>query len=364
MIRRREALFGAVGLIGAAGAVCEVGAAPRRPLVIAHRGASGERPEHTMAAYRLAIEQGADFVEPDLVMTRDGHLICRHENELSSTTDIAMRGEFRDRRATKRVEGVEQQGWFAEDFTLEELRALKCKERLPLLRPASAAYDGQDAIPTLDEVLELARSESERLDRDIGVYPEMKHPSHFAQIGLSMPDVLRARLDANGMNRRSAPIIVQCFEVQALRSLRLQGVRTRLAFLIAAEGGPFDQTLAGRPRAYAEYLAGDLSDVSDFADGLNVDKSLVAPKMEDGRVVASTDIVTRAHAARLFVHAWTFRAENQFLPEDLRRGDPAHLDYHRQHGDFATEVRSFAEVGVDGIFTDFPARAIEALLEP
>jgi glycerophosphoryl diester phosphodiesterase len=350
--------LGAAALAGAASVPEGAFGAPRRPLVIAHRGACGERPEHTMAAYRLAIEQGADFIETDLVMTKDGRLVCRHENELSTTTDVALRREFRDRQTTKVIDGAERSGWFTEDFMLEELRELRCNERLPLLRPASAAYDGQEAMATFEELYEFARSESVRLRRTIGLYPEMKHPTHFAQMGLAMPDALRGFLDAKELNSRSAPVIVQCFEEQALRSLRVQGVRTRLVFLASADGGPYDQTVAGRPRAYADYLASGLAGVRDFADGLGVDKTIIAPM---GGAGAVQDIIARAHDARLFVHAWTFRAENQFLPAELRRGDPAQPDFGRQHGDLAAEIRSFAEADVDGIITDFPAYAIEAL---
>lgn len=363
MMRRREIILGAMA---AASCASPPAAAPvifRRgpPLVIAHRGASGERPEHTMGAYRLAIAQGANFIEPDLVMTRDGHLICRHENEISGTTDIADRREFADRRVTKSIDGQEVQGWFTEDFTLAELRTLFCKERLPELRPDNVQYDGQEPIPTFEEVFALARDESARLGRTIGLYPEMKHPTHFLQAGLSMPDALRAFLQANGLDRREAPVFVQCFEEAALRSLRLQGVRARLVFLVAAEGGPYDRIMAQRPRAYAEYLAAPMNELREFCDGLGVEKSLVLPVGPDGAFGPPSDIVERAHEASMLVHAWTFRAENYFLPPSLRRGDPSAADYMRRHGDLAAEIRSFVATGIDGIFTDFPALAAAAL---
>jgi glycerophosphoryl diester phosphodiesterase len=188
----------------------------------------------------------------------------------------------------------------------------------------------------------------------------MKHPTHFARIGLAMSDALRQFLEAKQLNRRGAPVIVQCFEEQALRSLRVQGVRTRLVFLVSADGGPYDQTVAGRPRTYADYIASGLAEVREFADGLGVDKAIIA--LTNG-VAAAQDVIARAHEARLFVHAWTFRPENHFLPADLRRGDPARSDFARLHGDLAAEVRRFAEADVDGIITDFPAYAIEALTQ-
>lgn len=362
MMRRRDVLIGAAALAG-----CASGAAPTllpgvaRPLIIAHRGASGERPEHTMAAYRRAVEQGADYIEPDLVLTKDGHFVCRHENEISQTTDIADRPEFADRRATKRIDGGDVTGWFTEDFTLEELRTLRCKERLPQLRPANAAFDGQEQIPTFQDVFEFARDESQRLRRTVGLYPELKHPSHFASLGLPMPDAMRTFLESNNLNRREAPVFVQCFEEFALRSLRLQGVRTRLIFLCSATGGPYDQILARRPRTYADYLEFGLGDIREFADGVGVEKTLIIPRDESGHSAAPTDLVARAHAARLLVHAWTFRAENHFLPAELRIGDPAASpDYERRLGDAAAELRAFAQLGVDGLFTDHPGIAVSA----
>ncbi len=365
-MRRRD-----VVLAGAALAACaSIEEAPvawrrARPLIIAHRGASGARPEHTLSAYRLAITQGADFIEPDLVATRDGRLICRHENEISQTTDIADHREFADRRVTKIIDGVETQGWFTEDFTLAELRTLRCKERLPQLRPDNTAFDGQDPIPTLEEVWALAQEESVLAGRvgarAIGIYPELKHPTHFLNAGLSLPDLLRAFLNANGLNRREAPIFLQCFEETALRALRLQGVASRLVFLMSSEGGPYDQAARGRMRPYADYLAAPLQDIREFADGLGLEKSLVLAPNEADVLGPPSDLVRRAHEAGMPVHVWTFRAENHFLPPSLQRGDPAAGDFPRMHGDFAAEVRAFAAAGVDGLFTDFPALAAAAL---
>ncbi|NWG54516.1 MAG: glycerophosphodiester phosphodiesterase [Hydrogenophilaceae bacterium] len=363
MLRRRDVLAGAAALAGCSSVTVSAppGFAGARPLVIAHRGASGERPEHTMAAYRRAIERGCDFIEPDLVMTKDGHFICRHENELSGTTDVADRREFRDRRVVKLIDGVETIGWFSEDFTLAEIRTLLTRERIPELRPANTQYDRQEPIPTFQEVFELARDESERTGRIIGLYPELKHPTHFHTRGLAMPDAMARFLRENNLDRANAPVFVQCFEEQALRALRIQGVRTRLVFLMSADGGPYDQVVARRARAYREYLEGDLAALHEFADALGLEKTLIIPRDENGASLPPTDVVRRATAARLPVHAWTFRAENAFLPVELRRGDPDAPDYARQHGDLAAEILAFARLGVEGVFTDHPGEARRAL---
>lgn len=362
MLHRRDVLLGAAALAGCSGVNVSAppGFSSARPLVIAHRGASGERPEHTMAAYRRAIELGCDFIEPDLVMTKDGHFVCRHENELSGTTDVADRREFRDRRVVKMIDGVETVGWFSEDFTLEELRTLLTRERIPELRPANSQYDHQEPIPTFQEVFELARDESER-GRIIGLYPELKHPTHFRTRGLSMPDAMGRFLRENNLDSASAPVFVQSFEEQALRALRIQGVRTRLVFLMSAEGGPYDQVAARRPRTYQEYLESDLAAIHEFADALGLEKSLLIPRDQNGASLPPTDLMARATAARLPVHVWTFRAENAFLPSELRRGDPTAADYARRHGDLAAEILAFARLGVEGLFTDHPGEARRAL---
>ncbi|MGE0830124.1 MAG: glycerophosphodiester phosphodiesterase family protein [Hyphomonadaceae bacterium] len=359
-MRRRDFILGASSsALALSGCATAPNAAPlspraRRPLIIAHRGASGERPEHTMAAYQLAIEQGADFIEPDLVLTRDGHLICRHDNELSRTTDIADRREFRLRRTTKQVDGVETEGWFSEDFTLEELKTLYCREPLAELRPENSSFN-EERIPTLMDVFELARDQSAALGRTIGLYPEMKHPTHFLRYNLIMTDKVRDFLRANGLDRRDAPVFVQCFEEQPLRSLKLQDVRTPLSFLMSAAGGPYDRMAAQRAINYPDYLAGPLQPLREFADVLAVEKTLIVPRDAANAAGAPTDLIARAHIAGLGVHAWTFRAENYFLPPEHRRGDPTAADFQRQHGDLAGELQTFAQLGVDGVFTDFPA---------
>lgn len=318
-----------------------------RPLAIAHRGASGERPEHTLGAYRLAIAQGADYIEPDLVMTRDGVLVCRHENEISATTDVAARPEFAARRARKPVDGVSAEGWWAEDFTLAELKTLRCRERLPQLRPGNTAFDGQEEIPTFAEVLDLALSAGK------GVYPELKHPTYLRERGLDPLPAFIGAVRAAGGQQAADRLFVQCFEIWPLVDLaQMSSLRWRCVQLAAASGGPWDR----RDLNYAEMLSDEgLRRIADYAHGVGVEKSLIVPRDASGASAPPTDLVARAHAAGLAVHAWTFRAENYFLPAELRRGEsPA------AHGDLDAELRTFYAAGVDGVFCDFPAAAVAA----
>lgn len=334
---------------------------PRRPLIIAHRGASGERPEHTLGAYRLAIAQGADFIEPDLVPTRDGHLVARHENEIGGTTDVADHPRFAARLATRQVDGAAVTGWFTEDFTLEELKTLRCRERLPQLRPANTAFDGQETIPTLDEVIALARSESARLGRTIGIYPETKHPSYFEALGLSFDRPLLSALEAAGWSTADAPVFIQSFEVTNLQRLATQ-TRVRLVQLVDATGAPFDATVSGHATSYRAMITPQgLAAMAGYAAGLGPAKALVVPRDPTGASAPPSSLVAQAHAAGLVVHPWTFRAENMFLPSELRRGDPSDPAYPRQAGDLAAEVRQFAATGIDGLFADFPGLAAAAL---
>ncbi|WP_243451900.1 glycerophosphodiester phosphodiesterase [Sphingosinicella soli] len=316
--------------------------AAERPIVIAHRGASGLLPEHTIAAYTKAIEDGADFIEPDLVATRDGVLVARHENEISGTTDVAARPEFADREVTKVIDGVAVTGWFTENFTLAELKTLRARERLPELR--GTANDGRFEIPTLDEIIALAKA------RGVGVYPETKHPSYFAAIGLPLEAKLVAALDAAGWRTAEAPVFIQSFEVNNLKQLRkMTGVR--LVQLVAGEGAPADG--AGR---YAEMLTpAGLKAIAAYADGIGPEKTLIIPRGPDMRLMEPTRLVANAHAAGLKVHPWTFRAENHFLPADHKRGDDP-----RAHGDLVAEIRAYLATGVDGIFSDFTAEAVAA----
>ncbi|WP_448502029.1 glycerophosphodiester phosphodiesterase [Sphingomonas sp.] len=311
-----------------------------RPIVIAHRGASGERPEHTLAAYDLAIEQGADFIEPDLVPTKDGVLVARHENDISDTTDVAERPEYAGRRTSKTIDGVEHTGWFTEDFTLAELKTLRAKERLPLLRPENARFDGQFDVPTLAEVIALAKRRSAETGRVIGIYPETKHPTYFAAIGLPLEDALLAELKAAGWDSADAPVFIQSFEVDNLKALAKR-TKVRLVQLVASSGGPAD----GAHTSYADMLTPEgLRAIAAYASGLGPEKPLVIDS--NG---SATPLVADAHTAGLVVHPWTFRAENTFLPASDRTGvDP------RAHGRLAEEIARHLSAGVDGFFTDFP----------
>ncbi|RZJ19494.1 MAG: glycerophosphodiester phosphodiesterase [Brevundimonas sp.] len=311
------------------------------PLVIAHRGASGERPEHTRTAYELAIDQGADVIEPDLVMTRDGHLVVRHENEIGGTTDVADHPRFADRRTTRTIDGQPVTGWFTEDCTLAEIQTLRARERLPDLRPANTAFDGQEPILTFDDVIAIARDASRRTGRRIAIAPELKHPSHFAALGLPMENAFVATLQRHGLTGPDAPVLIQCFEVGALERLAAR-IDAPLLQLVAAAGGPVD-----RPDlSYAAMLTPDgLNAVSRYARWIGAEASLI--EADDG---GRTSLIADAHAAGLKVAVWTLRAENAFLPPLDRRSDsPA------AYGDLAARFTRLSAQGVDAVFTDHPA---------
>ena len=312
------------------------------PVVIGHRGASGYRPEHTLASYRLAIAQGADYIEPDLVSTKDGVLVARHENEIGGTTDVADHPEFADRRTTKVIDGRSVTGWFTEDFTWEELRTLRAKERLPQVRPDNTAYDGQGRIPSFDQVLKLARRAG------VGVYPETKHPTYFDSIGLSLEEPLVAALRKRHWDDADDPVIVQSFETANLRELDTM-VDVPLAQLVDGSGRPYDFTVAGDPRTYTDLLTPEgLAGIASYADGLGVHKDRVLPRT-DGATTVPSAVVGDAHDAGLLVHVWTLRLENQFMATNFRVGiDP------NAPGDLEKEARAFLDAGVDGIFSDNP----------
>jgi glycerophosphoryl diester phosphodiesterase len=292
----------------------------RRAVVIAHRGASGERPEHTLESYRRAIEQGADYIEPDLVVTRDGVLVARHENEIGGTTDVEAHPEFASRRRTQVIDGETMTGWFTEDFTLAEIKTLRARERLPELRPANRAFDGRFEVPTFEEIMRLALSANRsRPDGPkIGVYPETKHPAHFAKLGLPQESAVLDTLRRSGYADPPSPVFIQSFDPKNLRQLR------------GMTGLPLVQLL--------EHELGDLERISEYADAIGIAKSL-----------ATQASVAGAHAHGLAVHVWTFRAENEFLPDDLKVGGaPA------AHGDLPGEIARYLGYGIDGFFTDFP----------
>lgn len=322
------------------------------PILIAHRGASGERPEHTLASYQRAIDQGADYIEPDLVLTKDGVLVARHENEISETTDVAARPEFAARKRAQTIDGAAKSGWFTEDFTLAELKTLRAKERLPQLRPANTAFDGQFEVPTFDEILELIKANEAKLGRRIGVYPETKHPSHFVSIGLPHEAALMATLTRFGYKKRDDLVFIQSFEIGNLKALRSK-TKLRLIQLIEARGGPTDAPAL----RYADMISPEgLKAIAAYADGIGPDKSLVIPRDASGALGQPTTLVRDAHSVGLAVHPWTFRRENYFLPSGQRSGaDPA------QAGDLASEIAAFVAAGVDGLFSDNSAEARAAL---
>jgi glycerophosphoryl diester phosphodiesterase len=294
--------------------------------VIAHRGASGERPEHTLGSYKLAIDEGADYIEPDLVMTRDRVLIARHENEISGTTDVAQHPEFADRRRTQLIDGESMSGWFTEDFTLSEIKSLRARERLPELRPQNCRYDGQYTVPTFDEIMQLimAANRQPGRNRPIGVYPETKHPAHFKGIGLPLELAVLDALHRYQYASAGSPVFIQSFDPNNLRQLR--GV-TRL---------PLVQLL--------EHELADVGDIANYADAIGIAKVLATP-----------EAVRAAHSAKLKVHVWTFRAENEFLPADLRSGEGRAV-----HGNLDAEICRYLDRGIDGFFVDFPAVGVRA----
>lgn len=325
------------------------------PVVIAHRGASGYRPEHTLAAYLLAIRMGADFVEPDLVTTSDGVLVARHENEISGTTDVANHPEFAGRYTTKAVDGRSIVGWFTEDFTLDELKTLRAKERLPGVRPRNTRYDGKYEIPTFDEVLDLVRRESDRRGEVIGVYPETKHPTYFASLGLPLEKPLAADLRRHRLNRRNARVFVQSFETGSLRSLSRM-VKVPLVQLIGASGSPYDLAAGDDPCTYADLVTPEgLRGIAGYADCIGAAKDLVLPRDAAGETTGPSRLVDDAHAAGLGVHVWTLRDENQFMATNFRiGGDPT------AKGDAIAEYQAFLEAGVDGVFSDYSDTAVAA----
>ncbi len=324
-------------------------------LVIAHRGASGYLPEHTLAAYALAIEQCADFIEPDLVSTSDGVLVARHENEISGTTDVAGHPEFAGRHSTKTIDGVAVSGWFTEDFTLAELKTLRAEERIPEVRPENATHDGESQVPTLQEVIDLARSSRTCDGNVVGIYPETKHPSYFDSIGLSMEEELVAVLHANRYRGPRAAAFIQSFEVSNLQELAGM-TQLPLVQLVNCDGQPADFAVAGDDRTYADLVTpAGLAFVASYADGIGACKDVLIPRNPDGTLAQASPVIGDAHHARLLVHGWTFRRENRFLPVDYRRGtDP------NASGDMVGEVQAFLGAGMDGFFTDNPDLGAEA----
>ncbi|WP_338847329.1 glycerophosphodiester phosphodiesterase [Massilia sp. W12] len=327
-------------------------------VVIGHRGASALRPEHTLAAYTKAIEDGADIIEPDLVPSKDGFLVARHENEISGTTNVADKPEFAARKTTKLIDNVSVTGWFTEDFTLAELKTLRAKERIPQNRPGNTQYDGQFEIPTLQEVIALAQAQSKAKGRVIGIYPETKHPSYFKSIGLPLEKRLVDALHAAGYRGPKAAVFIQSFEVSNLQEIR-QMTDLPIVQLLSANGQPEDFRLRGDTRKYADLAQpAGLREIARYANGIGPSKDMIIARTAQNRLGAPSALVANAHAAGLLLHPYTFRPENPFLPADLRSGDPASPS---TRGDMAAELKLFLQAGIDGFFTDDPAVGRAAL---
>lgn len=307
----------------------------REPWIIGHRGVPGERLEHTAPSYLLAIEYGADFIEPDVVATRDGVLVVRHENEIGTTTDIADRPEFADRRTTKTVDGVELTGWFTEDLTLEEIKTLRTRERIADLRPGNAALDGSEPVMTFDEVLELSAAHGGH-----PVYVETKHPSHFLEHGLDLNALVLEALDRHGRNTTSSSDVIQSFETGNLQAIR-EHTPLPLVLLMEKDDAPV------APHQLAE--------IAEYADGIGPHKQLVLQRDVDQRTIGATSLVADAHEVGLLVHPWTMRDENAFLPRELRAGGG-----RAAHGDAIAECLAYFDAGVDGLFSDFTRTAVLA----
>lgn len=318
-------------------------ASSAKPIVIAHRGASAYLPEHTLESYRMAVEMGADFIEPDLVGTKDGALIARHENEISGTTDVAEK--FPERKTTKTVDGRSLEGWFSEDFTLAEIKTLRAKERLSI---RDQSNNGKFQVPTFDEILALVKTESAKRGRIVGVYPETKHPTYFADLGLALEPKLLAALKAAGLDRATPQVFIQSFEVSNLQALKARTGLPLIQLLGAPDERPFDQERAGTALTYGDMMTGrGLEDIAKYAAGVGPYKGVIVPVDRAGAKQPPTDFIARAHAAGLLVHPYTFRPEAAFQAVGYG-GDPV------------AEYCEFLALGADGLFSDAPDRALKA----
>jgi glycerophosphoryl diester phosphodiesterase len=326
------------------------------PIVIGHRGASGYRPEHTRAAYELAVALGADAVEPDIVATRDGVLVVRHENEISGTTDIVDHLEFAGRRTTKVIDGIRLTGWFTEDFTWSELRTLRARERLPALRKSSATFDDRFPLLRLRDVFKLIDRVAGRARRPVGVVAEIKHASYFASIGLPLDGLFAAEVNTAGWNVGDGRLTIECFERSLLDQVYARGIYGKRVFLLEARGKPVDEVALHGVKAphYADFLSEPgLYGLSGQVDGISVPKSLILETDADGHVSGASDLVDAAHAANLEIYCWTLRPENRFLAKTFRRGR-----FRADFGDWRSEFHTIMGTGIDGVFTDHPDLAV------
>ncbi|WP_406251591.1 glycerophosphodiester phosphodiesterase [Streptomyces cyaneofuscatus] len=326
------------------------------PTVIGHRGASGYRPEHTLGSYQLALDLGAHIVEQDLVPTKDGHLVCRHENDITATTDVADHPEFAGRKATKKIDGVSYTGWFTEDFTLAELKTLRATERIPGNRPDNTLYDGRWTIPTFEEVLRWADQEGRKRKKPVWLYVETKHPTYFRSLGLGLEEPLARLLRRYGRDRRNAPLILQSFEPSSVQRLARLVDTPRIVLLSGPTSRPWDFVASGDPRTVADLVTpAGLKWIASYAQGIGPTLDLVIPKDAAGRLTTPTTLVKDAHARGLLLHPYTLRNENSFLPADFRRGtDP------NAYGDVFGAAAAYFATGIDGIFSDHPDTALFA----
>jgi glycerophosphoryl diester phosphodiesterase len=319
------------------------------PAIIGHRGASGYRPEHTFGSYQLALDLGADVIEQDLVPTKDGHLICRHEPEIGGTTDVASHPEFAGRKTTKTIDGVATTGWFTEDFTLAEIKTLRAVERLPAVRQRNTLYNGRWEIPTFEEVLKWADEQGRKRGKAVWLHSETKHPTYFRKLGLGLEEPLAKLLRRYGRDRKNSPQFLESFESGSLRRLGALGIGTPKIFLLdVATSHPYDFVDSGDSRSVADLITPDgLKWVASFAQGIGPTLLLIIPRDAAGKLGKPTTLVRDAHAAGLVLHPYTMRNENTFLPADFVKGTDANA-YGEPFGAF----KVYFEQGIDGIFSD------------
>ncbi|WP_086772229.1 glycerophosphodiester phosphodiesterase [Streptomyces bobili] len=366
----RRAFLGAAAAIGAAGTTLGLSGTARAteaatgsrhggkgiaslpvPTIIGHRGASGYRPEHTLGAYQLALDLGADIVEAgDLVPTKDGHLVCRHEPEIGGTTDVASHPEFAGRRTTKVLDGVSLTGWFTEDFTLAELKTLRATERIPANRPHNTLYNGRWEIPTFEEVLNWQDEQTRKRGKQVWIYPELKHPTYFRRLGLNLEERVAKLLRRHGKDGRNAPVILQSFEPTSIQRLDKMVGNPLVVLLSGATTRPWDFVETGDPRTVADLVTvKGLREIAGYAQGIGPTLDLVVPKDAAGNLTTPTTLVKDAHAAGLILHPYTMRNENPFLPANFRKGTDADA-----YGDVFGAYRAYFATGIDGVFTDQP----------
>ncbi|GCB51011.1 glycerophosphodiester phosphodiesterase [Streptomyces sp. NL15-2K] len=368
----RRALLGAA-VLGAGGAVLGLSGTARAadakhvggggvkslpvPTIIGHRGASGYRPEHTLGAYQLALDLGADIVEAgDLVPTKDGHLVCRHEPEIGGTTDVADHPEFAGRKTTKVLDGVSTTGWFTEDFTLAELKTLRAIERIPANRPHNTLYNGRWEIPTFEEVLKWQDEQTRKRGKQVWIYPELKHPTYFRKLGLGLEERVAKVLRKYRKDRWNAPVIVQSFEPTSIQRLNKLVDNPLVVLLSGATTRPWDFVETGDPRTVADLIKpAGLREIASYAQGIGPTLDLVIPKDAAGNLTKPTTLVADAHKVGLVLHPWTMRNENPFLPANFRKGTDADA-----YGDVFGAYRAYFATGIDGVFTDQPDTGVLA----